>query len=103
MLDHQFIWDNRNKLLFVEVQKILNKDNQSYRAKIGLLSQDLGFIDLTQSIATVTKRNFYKDTGTINILPSKTNANVLITDYLSYVKTKLNSTDRIGLINIHSI
>lgn len=103
MLNHQYIWDNRNKLIFLEVQKVFNKDSQSYRAKIGLLSEELGFIDLTQTIAVTTKRNYYAESGTINILPSKINAHTLVLEYLAKLKTKLNITDSIGSIILHSI
>lgn len=103
MLDEHTLWENRNNITFIEINKNYSDEKILQAIKIGLIFHGIGFVDLTQAVSNATCRNYYKELGVLKIHPDKTSSKQLIIDYLYYLKSKLGSAERVGDINIQYI
>lgn len=96
MLDEHTLWENRNNITFLEINKNYSDEKVLQAIKIGLVFHGIGFVDLTQAISNVTTKNYNHKLGVLKIHPDKTSSKQLLIDYLYYIKKKVKSTDRVG-------
>lgn len=103
MLDEKTLWNNRNDITFIEVNKNYSDEKTLQALKIGLIFHGIGFVDLTQAISNATCKTYHKELGVLKIHPNKSSSRQLLMDYLYYLKKKIGSTDRVGDISIQYI
>lgn len=105
MLTEHFLWENRNDLTFICLNKNIrgkSSDPTHENYVIGIPTPDFGFINLTQQIANETSHKYYP-TGTVRINPTKQTVKEFVSKYLLEIKNKRKLSGGLGNIKILEI